>query len=175
MRDAGFGGKAMTTLGILTIILGAVALIAPGITGLSVAMVVGVLVLIGGLLRLIWAFRAGSFSKGILGIALGLLTIVAGIILLSNPLMAAGVLTLLLAIYFIADGIAELVAGFRATPETGKTWLTLGGIVSLLLGIALWAQYPFFGDWALGILFGVKLIFVGMTIVSGARPVRVEP
>ena len=172
MRDAGFGGKGMTTLGILTIALGAVALMAPGFTGLSIAMFVGVLVLIGGIFRLIWAFRAGSIGKGIVGIALGLLTIVAAVILLSHPLLLAGTLTLLLAIYFIVDGIAELVAGIRAVPETGKMWLTLSGIISILLGVVLWMQFPFSGDWALGILFGVKLIFIGIIIVSGARPVR---
>lgn len=172
MRDAGFGGKAMTTLGILVIALGALALMVPAITGLSVAMAVGVLVLVGGILRLIWAFRSGSLGRGILGIALGLLTIVAAVILLSHPLFLANTLTMLLAIYFIVDGIAELVAGFRAKPETGKTWLELGGIVSILLGVVLWMQLPFSGDWALGILFGVKLIFVGIIIVSGVRPVE---
>lgn len=171
MRDAGFGGKAMTMLGILTIILGAMALMAPGIAGLSIAMVIGVLVLIGGVLRLIWAFRAGSIGRGILGIVLGLLTIVAAMILLSRPLLLSSTLTLLLAIYFIVDGAAEMLAGWRAKPETGKTWLILGGLVSILLGVILWMQFPFSGNWALGILFGVKLIFIGIIIVSGARPV----
>ncbi|SHG13612.1 Uncharacterized membrane protein HdeD, DUF308 family [Microbulbifer donghaiensis] len=170
MRDAGFGGKSMTTLGILTIVLGALALMAPGIAGLSIAMVIGVLVLIAGVLRLIWAFRAGSIGKGIVGIVLGLLTIVAALILLSRPLLLSSTLTLLLAIYFIVDGAAEMLAGWRAKPETGKTWLILGGLVSILLGVILWTQFPFSGNWALGILFGVKLIFIGIIIVSGARP-----
>lgn len=171
MRDAGFGGKAMSSLGILAIVLGALALIVPGITGLSVALAVGILVLIAGVLRLIWAFRAGSLGKGIVGIALGLLTIVAAVILLSHPLLLTSTLVLLLAIYFILDGAAEMLAGWRAKPETGKTWLILGGLVSILLGVILWTQYPLFGNWALGILFGVKLISIGIIIVSGARPV----
>ncbi|MFC6635279.1 HdeD family acid-resistance protein [Microbulbifer taiwanensis] len=170
MRDAGFGGKAMTSLGILIIVMGALALMAPGITGISIAMAVGVLVLVGGILRLIWAFRAGSFARGIVSVALGLLTIVAAVILLSHPLLLTSTLVLLLAIYFIVDGAAELLAGWRAKPETGKTWLILGGLVSILLGVILWTQYPLSGNWALGILFGVKLISIGIIIVSGARP-----
>lgn len=173
MRDIGYGGKAMTALGILTMILGVLALLAPGFTGLSLAMVLGVLVLLGGIFRLIWAFRSGSFSKGILGIALGLLTIVAALILLGHPLLLSGTLTTLLAIYFILDGAAELVAGIRARPETGKMWLTLGGIISILLGLMLWLQYPYSGSWALGIIVGVKLIFIGLIMAAGARPVRV--
>ncbi|WP_346839590.1 DUF308 domain-containing protein [Microbulbifer sp. SAOS-129_SWC] len=172
MRDAGFGGKAMTTLGILTIILGGLALVAPGFAGLSIIMAVGVLVLIGGIFRLIWAFRSGSFGKGMVGIVLGLLTIVAAILMLSHPLILARTLTMLLALYFIIDGVVELIAGIRAVPESGKMWLTLSGIISILLGIILWTQFPFSGNWVLGILFGVKLIFIGMTITAGARPVR---
>lgn len=171
MRDAGFGGRAMTTLGILVMAMGALALVAPGVTGLSIAMVVGVLVLVGGILRLIWAFRAGGLGKGIVGFALGVLTIVAAVILLSHPLLLARTLMLLLAIYFILDGAAELLAGWRAKPETGKTWLILGGVVSVLLGVVLWVQSPYVSDWLLGILFGIKLISVGIIIVSGARPV----
>ncbi|WP_323843851.1 HdeD family acid-resistance protein [Microbulbifer magnicolonia] len=171
MRDAGFGGKAMTSLGVLAIILGALALMVPAVAGLSVAMAVGVLMLVGGFLRLIWAFRAGSLGRGILGIALGVLTIVAAVILLSHPLLLTRTLILLLSIYFIVDGAAEMLAGWYAKPETGKTWLILGGLVSILLGVILWTQFPFSGDWALGILFGVKLIFIGIIIVSGARPV----
>ncbi|WP_193165301.1 HdeD family acid-resistance protein [Microbulbifer hainanensis] len=173
MRDMGYGGKAMTALGILTMILGALALLAPGFTGLSLAMVLGVLVLFGGIFRLIWAFRSGSFTKGILGIALGLLTIVAAVILLSNPVLLSGTITILLAIYFIVDGAAELIAGIRAAPETGKMWLTLGGIISIILGVMVWTQFPYSGNWMLGIIFGVKLIFIGLIMASGARPVRV--
>ncbi|SDZ75962.1 HdeD family acid-resistance protein [Microbulbifer marinus] len=173
MRDAGFGGKAMTTLGILTIILGVVALMAPSITGLSIAVFIGALVLVGGIFRLIWSFRAGSFGRGLVSIALGVLTVLAGVIMLSNPLLAAGMLTVLLAIYFIVDGIAEVLTGFGSSPESGRGWLILGGMVSILLGVILWAQYPLSGDWALGILFGIKLVFIGLIIVSGARAVRV--
>jgi hypothetical protein len=43
----------------------------------------------------------------------GALTLIAGILLASSPLFAASVLTIILAIYFIVDGIAE-VAGRRS-------------------------------------------------------------
>ncbi|AOS97561.1 acid-resistance membrane protein [Microbulbifer aggregans] len=172
MSDAGASGKTMTLLGVLTIILGVLALLAPSLTGFSIALLIGVLVLIGGVFRLIWAFRAGSFGKGLLGVALGLLTILAGIILLANPVLLSGMLTIFLAVYFIVDGIAELAAGLGAAGAGGRGWLIFGGIVSILLGIMLWAQFPFSGVWALGILFGIKLFFVGMIMIAGGRALK---
>lgn len=172
MSESDSAGKSMTMLGILTIILGFLALLAPSLTGFSIAVLIGVLVLIGGVFRLIWSFRAGSFGKGLLGVALGVLTILAGIILLSNPKLLSGMITILLVIYFIVDGVAELLTGFSAGGAPGRGWLIFGGIVSILLGILLWAQFPFSGVWALGILFGIKLFFVGMIMIAGGRALR---
>ncbi|KUJ79191.1 hypothetical protein AVO43_15595 [Microbulbifer sp. ZGT114] len=156
----------------VTIILGVCVLLAPSLTGFSIALLIGMLVLVGGVFRLVWALRAGSFGKGALGIALGLLTILAGIILLTNPVLLSGMLTILLAVYFIVDGIAELAAGLGTAGAGGRGWLIFGGIVSILLGIMLWAQFPFSGVWALGILFGIKLFFVGMIMIAGGRALR---
>jgi len=165
-------GKSMTVMGVVTIILGILAILAPSLTGFSIAVLLGVLVLVAGVLRLIWAFRAGSVGRGILGFVLGILTILAGIILLTNPVFLSGMLTILLVIYFIADGIAELVAGLRAGAVPGRGWLIFAGIVSILLGILLWSQFPFSGVWALGILVGIKLVLIGMTMISGGTAPR---
>lgn len=172
MTEARTSGRTITILGVVTIILGVCALLSPSLTGFSIALLIGMLVLVGGVFRLVWALRAGSFGKGVLGIALGLLTILAGIILLTNPMLLSGMLTILLAVYFIVDGIAELAAGLGTAGAGGRGWLIFGGIVSILLGIMLWAQFPFSGVWALGILFGIKLFFVGMIMIAGGRALR---
>ena len=158
------GGKNAKILGIIAIILGFLAMLAPGLTGVSVAIVVGALAVVAGILRMIWAFSAGSLGKGVLVFVIGVLTLLCGLVLLGNPLFATGVLTLLLAAYFIVDGITELIAGFRVS--VGRGWLVFGGIVSILLGILIWAQFPLSGAWAIGILVGVKLLMVGMIMVT---------
>jgi len=42
------------------------AMLAPVLTGIWVVMLVGVLVLVGGIVRIVWAFQAGSLGKGLL-------------------------------------------------------------------------------------------------------------
>jgi uncharacterized membrane protein HdeD (DUF308 family) len=166
------GGKNMTIFGIIAIILGILAMLAPGLTGISVAILVGAIVLIAGIVRIIWAFQAGSLGKGLLMFAIGGLTLLCGIALLANPLFASGVLTILLAVYFILDGISEIAAAVRLRPASGWGWMLFGGIVSIWLGIMIWGQFPLSGPWAIGILLGIKLFFVGLIMVTGGSAVR---
>jgi uncharacterized membrane protein HdeD (DUF308 family) len=166
------GGKKMTVYGVIAIILGMLAMLTPGLTGLSVIIMLGVIVLVGGIVRIIWAFQAGSLGKGVLMFMIGGLTLLCGIALLANPLFASGVLTIMLAVYFIVDGIFEIVAGARLRPETGWGWMLFGGIVSVWLGIIIWRQFPLSGVWAIGILLGIKLFFVGLIMIMGGSAVR---
>jgi uncharacterized membrane protein HdeD (DUF308 family) len=166
------GGPNVKLLGIITIILGILAISAPLITGLSIALLVGVLVLAGGVTRIVWALRAGSFGKGLLRFAIGALTVICGIVLVTDPLVASGILTILLAVYFVLDGVAEIVGAFHVRPVSGWGWLLVGGIISLLLGVMIWRQFPLSGAWAIGVLLGFRLLLVGISMVIVAPVVR---
>jgi uncharacterized membrane protein HdeD (DUF308 family) len=165
------GGKRMTTFGVMAIILGMLAMLAPGLTGISIAMLLGGLVVVSGIVRMMWAFQSGSLGRGLWMLVIGVLTLLCGIALLAHPLFASGVLTILLAVYFVADGISEIAAGFGRLGDGGG-WLLFGGIVSILLGAMIWAQYPLSGAWAMGTLLGIKLFFVGLTMIAGGSAVR---
>ena len=165
------GGKRMTALGVITIILGMLAMLAPGLTGLSIATLLGGLVAVSGIVRLMWAFQSGSRGRGLWMFAIGGLTLLCGIALLANPLFASGVVTILLAVYFVFDGISEIAAGFGRMGDGGG-WLLFGGIVSIILGAMIWAQYPLSGAWAMGTLLGIKLFFVGLTMITAGSAVR---
>jgi uncharacterized membrane protein HdeD (DUF308 family) len=165
-------GANMTIFGVIAIILGMLAMLAPGLTGASVVTLVGLLVLAAGLVRMIWAFSAGSFGKGLFAFATGGLTLLCGIVLVVNPLFASGVLTILLAVYFIFDGISEISTGIWLRPESGWGWMLFGGIVSILLGTMIWAQFPLSGVYAIGILLGIKLFFVGLIMITVGSAIR---
>jgi len=162
----------LTTYGVIAIILGLLAMLAPGLAGLSVALLLGIIVLAAGIVRIVWAFQAGTFGKGVAGFVIGGLTLLCGILLIANPLFASGMLTIMLAIYFIFDGVFEIMAAVQRKPLEGWGWLMFGGIVSVLLGLMIWAQYPLAGAWAMGILIGIKLFMVGLIMVTGGAVVR---
>jgi len=172
MDNARKGGNAMSIFGVILIILGMLSMLAPGLTGISVAVLVGFLVLFGGAVRIVWAFRAGSLGRGVFTFIIGVFTLIAGLMLVTDPLLASGFLTVMLAAYLIVDGVAEISAGNQRRPEPGSGWLIFGGATSILLGVMIWAQYPLSGAFAIGILLGIKLFMVGLIMVTGGSALK---
>jgi len=166
------GGKKMTAFGVVAILLGLLAILSPAVAGTSVLLCLGVIVLAAGIIRIIWAFGSDSLGKGLLMFAIGLLTLLCGIGLIANPLFASGVLTVFLAAYFFLDGLAEILVALRQKARQGRVWMLLGGVVSVLLAALIWKQFPLSGVWAIGVLLGVKLFFIGLIMVTGGSTLR---
>ena len=161
-RHAGVG----TVVGVLVAIAGFLALLAPLAAGLSVAVAVGVLLLVSGLSRIFLAFKMGSFGHGLLMFVIGAMSVFAGGYMLARPAMALATITLVLAAYFIVDGIFEIIWAFRLRPIKGWGWTLFSGVVALALGVMIWRQFPVSGVWAVGTLAGIHLIFGGSSVAS---------
>ena len=152
-------------LGILTLVLGVLAVGAPLVTGLAVATLVGVLLLIAGATQLAFAFHAGSVGRGVLVFLFGGITVLAGIVVLGRPLVGLASITLILIWYFLADGISSLVTAFQTNHPRGRGWLIFGGVISILCGLLLWQNWPLSGGWAVGVRVGIRLIVSAWTMV----------
>ena len=159
-------------MGIIMVICGILAIASPLAAGASVMMFVGIMLVIGGIAQCFLAFRAGAFGEGMMMFVVGALTAAAGFYLFNQPLAGLAALAFFLAIYFIVTGIFELVSAFQIRPADGWGMMLFNGIVTLLLGIMIWSQFPLSGAWAVGILFGVKLIMSGWSLIFIGRSVR---
>jgi uncharacterized membrane protein HdeD (DUF308 family) len=157
---------ALLVLGIITIIIGMAAMITPLVAGVAVALMIGILLIGAGIIRTVFAFKCKSWGKGILVFLLGLLTLLVGLYMVARPGVALATLTLFLAAYFVVDGIFEIIEAFDLKPLDGWGWMLFGGIVSLLLGLMIWRQWPISGAWAIGILVGIKLLFAGVAMAA---------
>ncbi|MHC4217581.1 MAG: HdeD family acid-resistance protein, partial [Planctomycetota bacterium] len=105
----------------------------------------------------------------------GLLAIACGVLLLMHHIAGLGFLTLLLAVYFFVDGITRIAGAFELRPERGWGWVLFGGIVTLLLGVFIWRQWPLSGTWAVGTLAGVSILFGGWSMVAIGMAARRLP
>ena len=83
----------------------------------------------GGTLRMLWAFSASSLGKGLLTFAFGTLTLSFGVARHAIPALGAGVLTIVLGVSFILDGVVEIATGFALT---SGAWVIFGAAISLL-------------------------------------------
>ena len=124
------------------------------------------MLLISGVSRLFLAFKMGSFGHGLLMFVIGVLSALAGGYMLARPGMALATITLVLASYFIVDGVFEIIWAFRLRPIKGWGWQLFSGIVALILGVMIWRQFPVSGVWAVGTLAGIHLIFGGTSLAS---------
>lgn len=167
-RHAGVG----MAVGVIVVVAGILALLSPLVAGLSIAIAVGVLIVASGVSRLFLAFRMGSFGHGLLVFVLGLLSIVIGGYMVSRPGMALATLTLVLAVYFVVDGVFQSIWAFRLRPIKGWGWSLFSGVVSLALGVMIWRQFPVSGVWAVGTLAGIQMVFGGSSVASVCAAAR---
>ncbi len=92
-----------------------------------------------------------------------ILYFVLGVLLLIYPMSGILTLTLLLAFYFMFDGIAKLYSSTQIKPLKGWGWLVLSAIISLALAMLILAFWPGEASWMLGMLVGINLLITGIT------------
>ncbi len=161
-------------LGVLTVILGVLAIGTPFIAGVAVSVWVGILVGAAGVLRIVHAVKSGQWGVGIWGTIVGVLMVFAGIILFARPAVGVMSLTILLAIYLVVEGLSEIFVAFKMKPDRGWGWMLFGGFIAFILGVMIWRQFPMSGAWAIGTLFGIHVMITGWEMIiigGGARSI----
>jgi len=178
MADATWTDEAMKNsgvlifLGVLTVIFGVVAIGSPLITGVAVAVFVGFLLLASGVARIVHSLKSKQWGTGFWGTLIGVLGVAAGLLMIFRPLVSLVTMTMLLAIYFLVDGISEIIAAFKIKPDHGWGWVLFNGIIAVVLGLMIWRQWPVSGAWAIGLLVGIHILLTGWSMIilgSGAR------
>jgi uncharacterized membrane protein HdeD (DUF308 family) len=152
--------------GVALILIGTLAILAPLATGVAIETMVGVLFILGGIAELVFATRAAAFGAGPLAGVSGALSLICGILMVLHPVLGLQFLTLLLAGYFLVDGIARLVLASRLRDVPGSGWMMFDGIVTIALGVLIFAQWPVSGSWAIGLLVGINLLLTGWAILA---------
>jgi len=153
-------------VGVVLIIAGILGIASPLLSGLSVMVMMGCLLLLGGLSVAGLAFGVGAFGRGVALLLLGILMGVAGWSIMTRPLSALASMTLFLAAYFVISGIVELVSAIGEAPAPGRGWMMVSGLVSIVLGVMLWTHFPASAGVAVGVLFGARLLFNGLWLLN---------
>ena len=156
--------------GIILILLGIGAVLVPVVASLAVAIFLGWLFLIGGIVGAITALsrpRAPGFWWALLS---AVVTIIAGLLLVGWPFTGVLSLTLVLAAYLVLEGIASMAFALSHRGHITRSWgwLFTNGIIDLIMaGIIVWLL-PVAALWALGLIIGIDFIFGGSSLVGMA-------
>ncbi len=164
--------KWFLTLGALSIIIGIAAIAVPRVATLATELLIGWVLLFTGIVQVVHSFYSKGWGNFFYRAVGALLYIVAGVLLLNYPIQGVIALTALVAIVFVIEGVFKIVVAVRNSQMVGREWLTLNGVVAIMLGFFIWMKLPFDAAWAVGLLVGINLIFGGITMVSMAQGVR---
>ena len=159
-------------IGIISVIAGLLAISSPLVAGVSITILVGAMLAVSGVSQCFLAFKAGAFGRGLMLFAVGVLMTIAGVYMMNQPVAGLATLTIILMSYLLATGVLEIIVAAQLKPADGWGLQLFNGIVTLLLGIMLWRQFPLSGAWAVGVLFGIKMIFSGWAFVFIGRNVK---
>jgi len=158
--------------GVLLIGLGMLAVASPMVAAVAVNVLIAWLIVFAGVVHLVVAFHTREAGSIIWRLLVGLAYMCFGGYLIARPVAGVASLTLLLASLFLLEGIFNIVLFFRAPSTLRSSWMLLDGIVTLLLGLLIYLQWPSSSAWAIGTLVGVSLIFSGVTRVMVSLAVR---
>lgn len=168
-------------LGVVLIVVGAIALGALVEATLATAIAIGALLLVGGIAEVIGAFWSRGWSGFFFHLLAGVLSVVVGVLFLWTPVGAVLTLTLLMACLFIVAGIFKVVVAASYRHE-GWGWPLASGILDVLLGLLIAWGWPTTALWVLGMFLGISFIFRGVNWIalgllirnSGRRDSRTE-
>jgi uncharacterized membrane protein HdeD (DUF308 family) len=158
--------RLLKTEGILTLILGSCAILFPTLFALGLELLLGGLFLVGGLITVFRAARLREVEGNLPSLLFGLVAAGVGVWLLSSPVMGVVTLTLMLAIVFFVQGVAEITTALQHRKWPTWGWALISGIASWAIAAFLFLGLPGTAAWAIGLLVGINLIFTGAWLLA---------
>ena len=166
MKEAKRNAGLLILLGVFEVVIGILAIGSPLMTGIAISFLIGVFLLLVGVVRMVDAFKAGSFGAGVFAFLGGLLALLCGGYIMAQPGIALATLTWLLGIYFAVDGISRIGLGLKMRPAQGWAWNTIAGALGIVLAVMIWRRWPLSGAWLVGTLVGIHFILSGWTMIG---------
>ena len=163
-------------LGLLLIVSGSIAISYAFLASVAVITLFGFLLVLGGIAQVVAAFWIGRWSGFAISLLAGILYIVVGGLTVARPVEGLEALTLLIGAFLLVGGIFRSVAAMTLRLHHWG-WLLLNGLITVLLGLMILADWPESSLWVIGLFVGIDILFNGWAWVmlslglrSGGEP-----
>jgi uncharacterized membrane protein HdeD (DUF308 family) len=158
-------------LGALLIVVGMVAISEAFFATLATVLITGTLLMIGGGVEIVDAFLGRGWRGFWMHLLAGIMYVVLGFLIVQRPLAAAAVFTLMLAAVFFVGGLFRIIVALSER-FYGWGWVLLNGVVTLILGILIWREWPEAAFTIIGLFVGIDMLLAGWSLVITALSVR---
>lgn len=156
-------------VGIISILGGIFALFNPLSATLAAEQLAGFLFLFVGILQFVALFTVHSTGAKVFAAIGGVIGVLLGFELLTEPMQGILTLTMVVAILFMATGIVRTVVAFGLRGTAAFAPVLFSGIISIILAIMIFSGYPESSTYILGVLLAVELISNGISLVMYSR------
>ena len=160
-------------LGVLLTVFGLVLLASLPFATLSAVFIFGVLMMVGGILHLLAAFKIFEGEFRWFWALFGVLYLVAGYYAFSTPVKTAIVLTNVLAIILIIAGVIRIFNAILFRGLQGWGWTLFSGLLTLAAGVMI-LKSPDAPFWVLGLFLAIDILFQGINYLSFASYIKHE-
>lgn len=168
-------GKAwwvLLVLGILSAIIGLLAIFWPGQTIVVVAIIFAIWLAVSGIFQLVQAFSHGlDGGMRALLIISGVISIILGLFALRSAFQAVEILTIFIGLAFLFRGLMSLIIGLANGGQTGRGWNIFVGILLIIGGVVIFV-WPGISLLTLCWVVGIWLVVLGLFEIVGAFQVR---
>ncbi len=153
----------LLAVGAVTALTGVLTLVWPGRTIVVVAVLFGIQLVVAGLFRFVAALAAGDESGGtrVLYAVLGILSLIAGLYALRHLFLTIAALALLLGIFWIVNGVVEVIAAAGDRTMAGRGWQAALGVLSIVAGVVVLVS-PSISLLTLAVVLGAWLVVLGV-------------
>jgi uncharacterized membrane protein HdeD (DUF308 family) len=149
-------------IGALAVVAGIIVLLKPSNSLTTLAVVSGILILVDGIVELVAAVIGGSENRGLMAV-IGALSVIAGVLLIRHPLGGVKAVALVLGIWLIAAGVVRFVAALVV--PGGRAWRICVALVLAIFGIII-VSSPHIGYATLALITGVCFIGYGLAMLA---------
>ena len=158
---------------ILLIVAGLLAMLYPLLSGAAIAVPLGWLLIATAALQGVALFGTRQMPHSSLQLLSIVIALLVGILLLRNPAQAREVITMLVIVYLMVQGVARLTFGFTIRPFENWLWVVLSGVLGVALSLLLIASLPEPPVWVIALFVGLELIGEGGAMLALAWKVVV--
>jgi uncharacterized membrane protein HdeD (DUF308 family) len=162
LREWTSGWWLLLIVGVLSVVAGVIVLFKPGDSLATLAVIVGIFVLVDGIVELIASFSRQTQNRGLVAV-LGVLSAIVGILLIRHPIAGVVAIALLIGIWLVAIGVVRLVVGFDDPQQRG--WNLVAAVLEMIAGIVI-VSSPGIGFATLALLVGIAFILNGIGLLG---------
>jgi uncharacterized membrane protein HdeD (DUF308 family) len=161
VREATWGWWLLVLVGVLSVVAGVIVLFKPGESLPTLAVIVGIFMLVDGVFEIASAFFRGTPNRGLVAL-FGVITAIVGVLLIRHPIAGVAFVALLIGLWLITVGVIRFVTAFEEVEH--RFWHAVAGVVEIVAGVVI-VSTPEIGFATLTVLVGVGFILNGIAVI----------